>query len=218
VLYERGFQPAVDQAVDQSGASEVLDTTTVVPLEPLGQPDEGHQNGALDPHVWLDPTNVARIATAVSERLAARDAEHAAAYRANARRLTGELEALDADFRSGLASCARTDFITTHAAFGYLARRYELTQIGITGLTPDGEPSPARVAEVQREAAQHGVTTIFSETLVSSDVAQAVAGDLGLRTDVLDPVEGITDASRGRDYLAVMRSNLAALERANGCR
>jgi zinc transport system substrate-binding protein len=217
VVYEKSFQPAVDQAVDQSGAPDVLDTATVVPLEPLATPDEGHEDAGLDPHVWLDPTHVARIATAMAQRLAARDAAHAADYRANARRLADELDTLDAEFRSGLASCARTDFITTHAAFGYLARRYGLTQIGITGLTPDAEPSPARVAEVQREAAQHGVTTIFYETLVSPAIAQSVAADLGLRTDVLDPVEGITDASRGRDYLAVMRSNLTALEKANEC-
>jgi zinc transport system substrate-binding protein len=217
VVYEKSFQPAVDQAVDQSGAPDVLDTATVVPLEPLATPDEGHEDAGLDPHVWLDPTHVARIATAMAQRLAARDAAHAADYRANARRLADELDTLDAEFRSGLASCARTDFITTHAAFGYLARRYGLTQIGITGLTPDAEPSPARVAQVQREAAQHGLTTIFYETLVSPAIAQSVAGDLGLRTDVLDPVEGITDASRGRDYLAVMRSNLTALEKANGC-
>jgi zinc transport system substrate-binding protein len=217
VVYEKSFQPAVDQAVDQSGAPDVLDTATVVPLEPLATPDEGHEDAGLDPHVWLDPSHVARIATAMAQRLAARDAAHAADYRANARRLADELDTLDAEFRSGLASCARTDFITTHAAFGYLARRYGLTQIGITGLTPDAEPSPARVAEVQREAAQHGVTTIFYETLVSPAIAQSVAADLGLRTDVLDPVEGITDASRGRDYLAVMRSNLTALEKANEC-
>ena len=217
VVYERSFQPAVDQAVDQSGAVDVLDTATVVPLEPLGTPEEGHEDGGLDPHVWLDPGNLARIATAVAQRLAVRDVAHAADYEANARRLADELGALDAQFRSGLASCDRSDFITTHAAFGYLARRYGLTQIGITGLTPDVEPSPARVAEVQREAAEHGVTTIFSETLVSPAIAQSVAGDLGLRTDVLDPIEGITDASRGRDYLAVMRANLTALEKANGC-
>src|SRR5215218_1138360 len=158
VVYERSFQPAVDQAVDQSGAVDVLDTATVVPLEPLGTPKEGHEGGELDPHVWLDPDNVARIATAVAQRLAARDPAHAADYEANARRLADELGALDAQFRSELASCDRSDFITTHAAFGYLARRYGLTQIGISGLTPDVEPSPARVAEVQREAAQHGVT------------------------------------------------------------
>ena len=223
VVYERSFQPAVDQAVDQSEAPDVLDTATVVPLEPLGTtPEEqedghGHEDAGLDPHVWLDPTNLARIATEVAGRLAAVDGVHAAEYRANAARLGANLAALDAEFRQGLAHCSRTEFITTHAAFGYLARRYALTQVGITGLNPDTEPSPSRVAQIQREARSRGVTTIFTETLVSPAIARSIAGDLGLLTDVLDPVEGITSASRGQDYFAVMRSNLTALERANGC-
>jgi zinc transport system substrate-binding protein len=225
VVYERGFQPAVDQAVDQSGASAVLDTATVVPLERLGttaDPHEDghgheHDDGALDPHIWLDPTNLARIATDLAARLAALDGEHAADYRANAGRLGRDLGALDAEFRRGLAHCSRTEFITTHAAFGYLARRYALTQVGITGLNPDTEPSPSRIAQIQREATSRGVTTIFTETLISPAIARSIAGDLGLVTDVLDPVEGITSASRGQDYLAVMRSNLSALEKANGC-
>src|SRR3954451_21680515 len=223
VVYERSFQPAVDQAVDKSGASAVLDTATVVPLEPLGTAPEaqedghGHHEGTLDPHVWLDPTNLARIGTEVAARLAALDGEHATDYRANAARLGRDLGALDAEFRRGLAHCSRTEFITTHAAFGYLARRYALTQVGITGLNPDTEPSPSRIAQIQREATSRGVTTIFTETLISPAIARSIAGDLGLLTDVLDPVEGITSASRGNDYLAVMRSNLSALEKANGC-
>ncbi len=95
--------------------------------------------------------------------------------------------------------------------------RYGLTQIGITGLSPDAEPSPARIAAIQREAREHEVTTIFTETLVSPAVAQAIAGDLGLKTDVLDPLEGITAEARGDDYVAIMRANLTALESANGC-
>jgi zinc transport system substrate-binding protein len=98
-----------------------------------------------------------------------------------------------------------------------MSRRYGLEQVGINGLSPDSEPSPARIAEVQQIAEQHHVTTIFYETLVSPAIAQSIAGDLGLRTDVLDPIEGITDHSRGDDYLAVMESNLAALRKANSC-
>jgi zinc transport system substrate-binding protein len=111
----------------------------------------------------------------------------------------------------------RTQFITTHAAFGYLAQRYHLTQIAISGLSPDAEPSPARIAEVQRVAQEYGLTTIFSETLVSPALAKAIAGDLGLVTDVLDPIEGLTDQSRGHDYFSIMASNLAALRKAGGC-
>ena len=225
VIYEKGFQPAVDEAVLQSENREVIDITTIVPLRPLAVPDDdlghgegaGHDHPALDPHVWLDPTSVSRIADAVEERLVTIDPKHAVDYQHNASALNNQLRSLDRSFRSGLAHCVRTEFMTTHAAFGYLAERYHLTQIPISGLNPDSEPSPARIAEVQRVARDHGLTTIFSETLVSPAVAQAIAGDLGLTTDVLDPIEGITDQSRGRDYLSVMYANLAALRKAGEC-
>ena len=225
VIYERGFQPAVDEAVVQSENRQVIDTTTIVPLRPLaiGSDDldtgqwTGDDHPALDPHVWLDPTALGRIARVVQQRLSIIDPDHATDYARNAATLNRQLRSLDRSFHSGLAHCVRPEFMTTHAAFGYLAQRYHLTQIAISGLNPDAEPSPARIAEVQRLAQDHGLTTIFSETLVSPAVAQAIAGDLGLVTDVLDPIEGITDQSRGQDYLSVMSSNLAALRKAGGC-
>jgi zinc transport system substrate-binding protein len=225
VIYQKGFQAAVDEAIVQSGHPEVIDTSTVVPLRPLLTTEDDHDHGprhepddpGLDPHVWLDPTSVARIARAVQERLSSLDPDHAGDYAHNTHALDEELDSLDRSFHAGLAHCVRTEFITTHAAFGYLAERYHLTQIGISGLSPDAEPSPARIAEVQREARDHQLTTIFYETLVSPAVAKAMAGDLGLATDVLDPIEGITGESRGHDYLSVMTSNLAALRKAGGC-
>ncbi len=216
VVYEKSFQPAVDEAVMQSKSRQVLDTATVVPLSPLDH-SAVEEGGGLDPHVWLDPTNLATIAGAVTDRLTAIDPAHATDYTNNADQLKAELASLDHDFTRGLAHCRRTEFITTHAAFGYLAHRYSLVQIGISGLSPDAEPSPARIAEIQRLARDHQLTTIFSETLVSPAVAESIAGDLGLVADVLDPLEGITGQSRGRDYVAVMRSNLTALEKAGGC-
>jgi zinc transport system substrate-binding protein len=224
VIYERGFQPVVDEAVAQSENPDVLDTTTVVPLrvhDRQDESDEGHTHqraeSGPDPHVWLDPLQVATIANSVADRLAAIDPAGAADYQANVTRLDGQLTDLDASFHAGLTSCERAEFITTHAAFGYLAERYGLSQIGISGLSPDDEASPARIADIQQEAAAHGITTIFFETLVSPAVAKAVASDLGLVTDVLDPIEGITADSRGSDYLTVMSANLAALRKANGC-
>jgi zinc transport system substrate-binding protein len=225
VIYEKGFQAAVDEAVLQSENPNVIDTTTVVPLQPLPAvvADGDYRAGveldhsALDPHVWLDPTAVSRIARAVQVRLTSIDPDHAADYGRNADALVTELDQLDWSFSSGLAHCVRTEFMTTHAAFGYLAARYHLTQIPISGLNPDSEPSPARIAQVQRQAQDHELTTIFSETLVSPALAQAIAGDLGLRTDVLDPIEGITPQSRGNDYFSVMSSNLAALRKAGEC-
>jgi zinc transport system substrate-binding protein len=224
VIYERTFQPAVDEAVVQSESRNVLDTATVVPLENHsesadGEADSGHgdEPQGPDPHVWQDPTRVAAIAEAVADRLAGIDPVNADDYRANLSGLKSRLADLDRRFRDGLSSCERTEFITTHAAFGYLAERYGLTQVGISGLSPDIEASPARIAEIHRKAREDGVTTIFFETLTSPAVAKAVAGDLGLRTDVLDPIEGITADSLGTDYFSVMAANLAALRRANGC-
>ena len=225
VIYQKGFQPAVDEAVVQSGNSELIDTSNVVPLRPLSTIEDDHDHGPgaepdspeIDPHVWLDPTSVSAIARTVQERLSRLDPDHAAEYSRNTDTLHKQLASLDRSFRAGLRHCVRTEFMTTHAAFGYLAARYHLTQIAISGLSPDSEPSPARIAEVQREARDHQLTTIFYETLVSPAVAQAIADDLGLATDVLDPVEGITSQSRGRDYLSVMYANLAALRKAGAC-
>jgi zinc transport system substrate-binding protein len=225
VIYQRSFQPAVDAAVAQEGGDHILDTATVVQLQPLDEShdhaegeEDGHDHGDLDPHVWLDPRNVASIAAAVASRLTEVDPGHRADFEANLATLTAELTALDRDFAQGVQTCVRREFVTSHAAFGYLARHYRLEQIAIGGLSPETEPSPARIAEVQDEAREHQITTIFYETLVSPAVAESIAGDLGLRTDVLDPIEGITDQSRGSDYIAVMRSNLAALRKANECR
>ncbi len=227
VIYEKSFQAAVDEAVDQSENANLFDTATVVPLVPLSEHGDEHGNAGggqdhdrsgLDPHVWLDPDNMVEITDAVADRLSTIDPGHATDYHANAENLVAELTRLDTSYRTGLSSCRLDEFITTHAAFGYLARAYGLIQVGINGLSPESEPSPARIALVQKIATDLRVTTIFYETLVSPAVAQSIAGDLGLRTDVLDPIEGITDASRGTDYVSVMSSNLTALRTANGCR
>jgi len=225
VIYQKGFQPAVDEAVVQSGNSELIDTSTVVPLRPVSTIEDDHDHGPgagpdgpeMDPHAWLDPMSVSMVARTVQERLTTLDPDHSAEYSRNADALHKQLVSLDRSFRAGLRHCIRTEFITTHAAFGYLAARYHLTQIAISGLSPDSEPSPARIAEVQREARDHQLSTIFYETLVSPAVAQAIADDLGLATDVLDPVEGITSQSRGQDYLSVMYANLSALRKAGSC-
>jgi periplasmic solute binding protein len=228
VVYLKGFQPAVDKAVEQSSAKHKLDLSQVIQLHPATEDhdheseekeseEHDHDHGDTDPHFWLDPTLEAKAAGAVADELSKIDASNKATYEANAKTLTDDLTSLDGEYKSGLANCRVKTIITTHAAFGYLAERYGLEQIGISGISPNAQPSPARIAKVQEEAKEHGVSTIFFETLTSDEVAQAIAGDLGLKTAVLDPIEGITDASAGQDYPAVMRANLATLKQANGC-
>lgn len=181
-----------------------------------GGEDDGHVHGSEDPHVWLDPDRLATIADELAARLSELDAEHADDYAANAAALRGELETLDAEFTDGLADCQRREIVVSHAAFGYLADRYDLRQVAVSGLTPEEEPSPQRLAEVIHEAEEHGATTIFFEVLVSPAVAEVIATDVGAETAVLDPVEGLA-ADSDEDYLSLMRANLAALRDALGC-
>ena len=210
VFYLKGFQQALDDAV--AGVGNAYDLGAVLKQVPG---DEG-----LDPHVWLDPTLLARVADAIAEALTDVDDAGAREYRANAQRYAGELEALDAEMAEGLADCDSRLLVTAHDAFRWLARRYDLEPVGIAGISPDAEPDPRGLAELADLAEEMGVTTVFTETLVSPEIAETVAREAGgLRTAVLDPFEGLTDERRdaGADYSSVMRENLAALREGLGC-
>lgn len=219
-----GFQPAVDEAAEQLD-DRAFDVTSAVDLkdgyeELEGETHEGEAEGehegeaGTDPHVWLDPVLLADVGDAVAERLTELDADGAADYERGAAQLRTTLEGLDEDFQAGLATCERREMVVSHNAFGYLADRYRLQQVGISGLSPEEEPSPARIAEASRYAKAKGVTTIFFETLVSPEVARTVADEVGATTAVLDPLEG---QPQGGDYVSGMRANLEALRGALGC-
>ncbi|MFJ6214655.1 metal ABC transporter substrate-binding protein [Streptomyces sp. NPDC092296] len=221
VLYLKGLQPAVDSAVAEAGPRRVVEASALSPLvdhhldEDGDQSEDGDQTGSAprttgDPHIWLDPTRYAAVAKGVGAELAAADPAHAADYRRATDALVGRLTALDQEFRTGLAPYRGREFITSHAAFGYLADRYGITQVAINGVDPEAEPSPARLAEIQRQARAHGVTTIFFETLTSPKLAQTLADDLHLKTAVLDPIEGVKDPAAD-DYFSVQRQNLQQL-------
>jgi zinc transport system substrate-binding protein len=232
VVYEKGFQPAVDDAVRSEARHTALDVSTAARLDLTAAdeqeheddhaaPDAGHDtqhdHDAKDPHFWLDPLRYADVGDAIAAQLARHDPAHTATYTANAKAFRASLTTLDEQFRTGLAQCRVKDLVTAHAAFGYLARAYGLTQQSITGLTPDAEPSPAALAAITDRIRRSGATTVYAETLVSEDVARTLARETGARLAVLDPVEGITTASAGRDYPSVMRANLATLEAGQEC-
>ncbi|WP_406449899.1 metal ABC transporter substrate-binding protein [Streptomyces sp. NBC_00876] len=222
IVYLRGIQPAVDDAIKLSESQHTVDAAKLTTLEDHGteaggeehaHEHEGDEAGA-DPHIWLDPVKYAQVAKGVGASLEKTDPDHAADYRKNTDALVTKLGALDTAFEKGLKTTATRTFITTHSAFGYLAERYGLTQEGIAGIDPEAEPSPARISALHSIAEEKKVTTVFFETLASDRAAKTVARDTGLRTDVLDPLEGITGSSKGDDYIEVMESNLAALQKA----
>ncbi|MEU6085553.1 metal ABC transporter substrate-binding protein [Streptomyces sp. NPDC047085] len=228
VLYLKNLQPSVDDAVAQSPVKTKIDAASLTTLEEHGNEvgghaaahdsHEGEESGGKDPHIWLDPVRYAQVAEGVGNAFAKADPKHAADYQKNTAKLVGKLDALNFEFKQSLAHTKSKVFITTHAAFGYLAERYGLTEEAISGLDPESEPSAARVKDLENMAKADGVTTVFYETLVSDKTAKTVAHDAGLRTDVLDPIEGITDRSRGKDYFSVQEANLKALQQALGAK
>lgn len=231
LVFEHEFQPAVDEAIENVADATVVDAAEAVELrtveeqhadedehaeEPENAEEDEHGHGTTDPHFWQDPLLMADLADAVADALAEVDPDGAATYRSNAKALRTELEELDTQFADGLAGCERDTVVVSHEAFGYL-ERYGVHFEGIAGLTPDAEPTPAVLAELEELIAAEGITTVFSERLASPAMAESLASDAGVKTAVLDPIEGPGEGDAASDYVALMKENLAALQRANGC-
>lgn len=215
-VYIKGIQPAVDDAVDPAKSFDAATAVTTIPAgehaEEEGEEEHGHEELSYDPHLWLDPSRLATAATELGERLATADPAHAQGYRDRAATTAATLGTLDQELTQGLTTCRSRTLVTAHEAFGYLADRYKLKQVGIT-LDPETEPSPARLSEVAKLAKAEGVTTIFTEALVSPKVAEVLASQVGAKTAVLDPLE----SKPSGDYLSAMRDNLKTLQTALGC-
>jgi zinc transport system substrate-binding protein len=202
-----GFQPALEKAVEgrHGGSLDLLRGLH------LSAAPENEEQLAVDPHVWLDPVFLAAMVGRIGRALHRPGA---------AARVIVRLHALDRAYARGLARCRRHEIVTSHAAFGYLARRYGLRQIALTGLAPEAEPSPRDLERLIHEVETSGATTVFFESLVSPKLAQTVAREAQVKTAVLDPIEGLTrdELAAGDDYLSLMRTNLAALRKALACR
>ncbi len=225
VVFENDFQPAVDDAVEQNAEGVALDVADVVDLIPAEESheehaehegEEEHDHGDADPHFWQDPLRLADLGDAVADELAGIDPDNADAYRANAADLRGDLERLDEQYVAGLADCERDTIVVSHDAFGYL-EKYDLHIAPLVGLSPDAEPSPAVLGDLQELIDEEGITTVFSEPL-EPDLVASLASDLDLTTATLDPIEGLADADSDQDYGSLMETNLEAIREANGCR
>ena len=210
---EHAGEPA-EQNADEEHADEHAGEEHADEHEDEHEDEAGHHH-AVDPHFWLDPQRLATLAEPVADALTAIAPQHADAFAEGAARLAADLAGLDADYTEGLASCERRVVVTSHEAFGYLTEAYGLEQVGISGLDPEAEPSPARLREIGDVVRDRGVTTLFTESAVTPGVAETLAEDLGVATAVLDPVEHQADP--GADYRAVMERNLEALRAGLGC-
>ncbi|MCP2286753.1 zinc transport system substrate-binding protein [Promicromonospora umidemergens] len=232
VVYLSGFQPAVDEGIEQRAPQHVVDAADAADLEedPAGghegetaeehadeeaaeeapaEEDEHGHGAATDPHFWLDPVRLTAVAQQVADELAAVDPDNADSYAAGASALEADLTALDEQYTDQLAPCADATLVTSHEAFGYLAGRYDLNLVGIAGIDPESEVAPARLREIREIVQTNDVSTLYLETVAAPQTIETLASDLGVGTATLDPLESQADADA--DYLDVMEANLDAL-------
>lgn len=183
-----------------------------------GEAHEHQQNANVDPHIWVDPLNAMVMADHILTGLVQADEKNKAYYQANAENFKNKLLALHKEYEQAFASVQGREFVVSHAAFGYLAHRYGLTQVAIRGLSPEVEPSPNDMAAIVKLAREKGIKYIFTESLVSSKVSEALASEVAAQTLVLNPLGGLTkeEIAAGKDYLSVMEENLHNLKLALG--
>lgn len=220
-----GFDPWAERVAPElavRGVTVIAMSEHMTPIaNPILEGEEAHEaEGAFDPHFWLDPVLAQEQVHIISEALARVDSVNAAAYARQGNAYITQLQALDHEYKQGLSMCNRRDIVTSHAAAGYLAKRYDLTPITIAGISPEEEPSARTLSEIAKLAQQRNVKYIFFETLVSPKLAQTVASEIGAGTLVLDPIEGVSneDQQNGKTYITIMQENLQNLRIALECK
>ena len=243
LIYLSGFQAAVDDAVKEAAPKNTLDVARAAKLKRLSAEEaaeheaeheheheheadhdheadheEGHDHhhhGAFDPHFWLDPQRLSQVVPQVVTALTKADPDHGDTFKKNGEALQAKLATLDKDYRTGLNKCATPTAITAHEAYGYLADRYGFEQVGVKGVDPEAETSLTRLQEVANIAKAKKVNVLFSESALGDKDTKTLAEQLGIKSEVLDPLE--TQVDKNRDYLQVMHDNLGKLSKAMKC-
>jgi len=203
------------RVVEMSSVMDVL----LPPVEHEEDESTHDEEESFDPHFWLDPKLVKKEVKKIEEVFSERDPLHAKDYKKNADAYLLSLDALDLSFQNGLRSCGLRKVVTSHAAFSYLAKAYSFEVMAIAGLSPEEEPSAGQMAEIARLAKKNGVKHIFFETLVNPKLSETIASEIGAKTLVFNPLEGLTEeeVQQGETYLTVMNQNLKNLKIAMMC-
>jgi zinc transport system substrate-binding protein len=223
VVYIPEFIPALDAVVKTLDQSKVINATQGITLisgdshshegEESHSEEEGHSDeSATDPHIWLNPNNMVLIGNSIAKALNALTSD--SAIDENRSNFENALTTLASNYTAKLANCSIKALVVSHEAFGYIANAYGFEQVGISGLSPEAEPSPARLAEVAKIAKAENATTIYYESLVDPKVAKTLADELKITAEMLDPLESPPASG---DYLSVMQKNLDTLVKGQVC-
>ncbi len=212
------LEPWGDKIQDQLKGSDVLIVTAGQGLADKTLNEDGKT--IQDPHIWQNPELAKQQAAVIEKGFEKIDSKNSNYYSENLKKLEDELDQLDKEYKNGLASCTLKDFVTSHAAFGYMAAQYGINQVAISGVSPDEEPSSQKLAEVADLVKKEHIGVVFFESLVSPKLSETIAQETGAKALVLDPLEGIPqeEAQKGANYFSIMRQNLANLRTALQCK
>jgi zinc transport system substrate-binding protein len=216
--YFETWTKQVLKSIDQSNLT-IVEASKGIELMNADSAEEGnHQlndKSSKDPHVWLSPVLAGKEVDNITQAIEQKDPKNKAKYEKNAAAFKLQLADLDHLYKETIDKAKKKEFVTQHAAFGYLAKQYGLTQLPIAGLSPDVEPTLGKLAELANLTKKKNIKIVYFEGLTSSKVAQTLANEIGAKTEVLNPLEGLTreEQDKGLDYIGVMKKNLDALKK-----
>ncbi len=215
----------INSTVFEKWSTKIITSLKNKPVQILVIADElktespNNNTAPTDPHFWLSPVLAEKEIDIILQKIITVDSDNKNDYLIRANMLKEKLQMLDKDYRSGLSKCTKKDIITSHAAFGYLAKEYGFNQLAIAGLSPDEEPTLQTLKTISDFAKKNNVQYIFFESLVSPKLSETIANEVGAKTLVLNPLEGLSmqDIAEGKNYFTEMRSNLNQLKIALQC-
>ncbi|KPU45415.1 high-affinity zinc uptake system binding-protein ZnuA precursor [Oxobacter pfennigii] len=220
-----GMEPWAEKLVESINNKDLIIVDTSKGIELLTNAEDEHEeeeeedaHGEYDPHLWLDPLTAIKQSENIKNAFVEADADNKDFYEGNYNEFTDKLNALDSKYKEELVNLKHKEFVVAHAAFGYLAQRYNLEQISLRGINSQDEPSSKEMKEITEILKSKEIKYVFFETLTSPKLSQALAGEVGAKTEVLNPMDGLTDEDikSGKNYLSIMEDNLSVLKKALG--
>ena len=217
-----GMEPWAERIVQSANHSGlvVADTSRGITLLKSGSPESAGGAGAgIDPHIWLSPSLAKVQVDNIRDALSEADPEGKAYYEKNAAAYNARLDALDSEIMAAMDNCSKKNILVTHATLGYFCRRYGCTQLAITGVDPEAEPSPADLAKIIDQARENNVTAVFLESMIDPRAAQTISSEINGSVLTFNSVHGLTpeEEAAGDGYISLMEGNLANIKIGLGC-
>lgn len=194
-----GMEDWVDQV------NETLKDKQVVIVNSSDGIDVRKEGNSIDPHSWLSLKQAQVQTENIKNTLVKLDEKNKDYYEENYNKFKEELDDLYDEYKVKFDKLDKKDFITGHAAFGYLCRDFGLTQKSVENLFGEGEPTPKQLEDLVKFCRENNIKTVFSESLGSPKVSETLASEVGAK---VQPIMTLESKEDDKSYIEAMRYNL----------